>query len=166
MKVIISEKQLKFITKRINEQENQESSEPKQRCLSNNTLSLEEIVGDPDDYEDYTPTIKKRKGGINGLVDTLEVMKNLHLHSGIKDGGAHLSYDLLNKLKNFQNKNFFDETNDGCISAMDKVVELYKENEHGEELVKDIEKVLGNSKEQRTKEFLKQCLAVIKGKQE
>jgi hypothetical protein len=46
---------------------------------------------------------------------------------------------------------------------MDKVIELYKEDEHGEELVKDIEKVMGNTKNQRTKEYLKQCLAVIKG---
>ena len=163
MKIVISEKQLKYIHSKLNEQESRETTETKQRCLSNNTLSLDEIVGGSDDYEDYTPTIKKRKSGINGLIDTLEIMKNLHLHSGIKDGGAHLSYDLLNKLKGFQNKNYFDETNNGCLSAMDKVIELYKENEHGEELVKDIEKVLSNSQEQRTKEFLKQCLAVIKG---
>ena len=163
MKIVISEKQLKYIHLRLNESDTQETSENKQRCLSNNTLSLDEIVGIMEDYEDYTPTIQKRKSGINGLIDTLEIMKNLHLHSGIKDGGTHLSYNLLNQLKNFQNKNYFDETNNGCLSAMDKVIELYKENEHGEELVKDIEKVLSNSKEQRTKEFLKQCLAVIKG---
>jgi hypothetical protein len=161
MKIGINEKQLKYIKHNIIE--SSENTEEKQRCLSNNVVSLEEIVGDPEDYEDYTPTLKKRKAGINSLVDDLEIMKHLHLHSGIKDGGAHLAYDILNKLKSFQNKNYFDETNNGCIKAMDKIVELYKENEHGEELVKDIEKVLHNTREQRTKEFLKQCIAVIKG---
>lgn len=161
MKIVINEKQLKYIKNRLSESE--ETGEEKQRCLSNNVVSLEEIMGDADDYEDYTPTLKKRRSGIHGLVDDLEIMKHLHLHSGIKDGGAHLAYDLLNKLKGFQNKNYFDETNNGCLKSMDKIIELYKENEHGEELVKDIEKVLHNSKEQRTKEFLKQCIAIIKG---
>lgn len=161
MKIVINEKQLKYIKNRLIE--SSENSEEKQRCLSNNVVSLDEIMGDSEDFEDYTPTLKKRKAGIHGLVDDLEIMKHLYLHSGIKDGGAHLAYDLLNKLKGFQNKNYYDETNNGCIKAMDKIIELYKENEHGEELVKDIEKVLHNTKEQRTKEFLKQCIAVIKG---
>jgi len=164
MKIVINEKQLKYIKNKVFE--SSEKTEEKQRCLSNNVVSLEEIMGDPDDYEDYTPTLKKRRAGINGLIDNLELMKHLHLHSGIKDGGAHLAYDTLNKLKGFQTKNYFDETNNGCLKSMDKIIELYKENEHGEELVKDIEKVLHNSKEQRAKEFLKQCLAVIKGMDE
>jgi hypothetical protein len=47
---------------------------------------------------------------------------------------------------------------------MDKIIELYKENEHGEELVKDIEKVYALSNvSQRAKEFLKHGLAMIKG---
>lgn len=163
MKIVISEKQLRSIHKLMNESE---STEEKQRCLSNNVVSLEEIMGKDDDYEDYTPTIKKRKSGIHALTDILELMKNIHLHSGIKDDGAHLSYDLLNKLRPYQNKNYFDETNNGCSGAMEKILELYKENEHGEELVKDIEKVLNNAKNQRTKEYLKQCLAVIKGTDE
>lgn len=163
MKIAISERQLKLIHKLLNEQETSEPREQKQRCLTDNVVSLDEIVGDPDDFEDYAPTIKKRKSGVKALTDSLELMKNLHLHSGIKDDGAHLAYDLLGKLNTFKNKNYFDETNNGCISAMDKVIELYKEDEHGEELVKDIEKVMGNTKNQRTKEYLKQCLAVIKG---
>ena len=45
------------------------------------------------------------------------------------------------------------------------MVELYKENEHGEELVKDIEKVLGHpDPSQKTKEYLKACLEIVKGK--
>jgi hypothetical protein len=47
---------------------------------------------------------------------------------------------------------------------MDKIIELYKENEHGEELVKDIEKVYTlQSLNPRAKEFLKQSLNIIKG---
>ena len=70
----------------------------------------------------------------------------------------------MNHLNKFRNKNFHDETNNGCIKAMDKVIELYKENEHGEELVKDIEKVFAhNSVSPRAKEFLKHGLSMIKG---
>jgi hypothetical protein len=164
MKIAISERQLKLIHRVLNEQsEGTENNENKQRCHTDNVLSLDEIVGNADDFEDYAPTIKKRRSGVKALTDSLELMKNLHLHSGIKDDGAHLAYDLLGKLNKFKNKNYFDETNSGCLSAMDKVIELYKEDEHGEELVKDIEKVMGNTKNQRTKEYLKQCLAVIKG---
>ena len=48
---------------------------------------------------------------------------------------------------------------------MDKVVELYKENEHGEDLVKDIEKVLNHSDTApRAKEYLKRCLMLVKEK--
>jgi hypothetical protein len=55
---------------------------------------------------------------------------------------------------------------------MDKIIELYKENEHGTELVKDIERVLALQSNDddtltpssRAKEYLKQCLNLIKGK--
>jgi hypothetical protein len=47
---------------------------------------------------------------------------------------------------------------------MDKIIELYKENEHGEELVRDIEKVYGMQHHSpRAKEFLKHALGMIKG---
>ena len=47
---------------------------------------------------------------------------------------------------------------------MDKIIELYKENEHGEELVKDIEKVYGLSYlDPRAKEFLKHGMSILKG---
>ena len=86
--------------------DNQENNENKMKCHSGNVVSLSEIVGDPEDFEDYTSTIRKRKSGVKALTDSLELMKNLHLHSGVKDGGAHLAYDLLEKLKPYQNKNF------------------------------------------------------------
>jgi hemerythrin-like domain-containing protein len=54
---------------------------------------------------------------------------------------------------------------------MDKVIELYKEHEHGTELVKDIERVLNLQSNEdeltpsaRSKEYLKQCLNLLKGK--
>jgi hypothetical protein len=48
---------------------------------------------------------------------------------------------------------------------MDKVLELYKESEHGEELVRDIEKVLHHTEPSaRAKEYLKRCLVLIKEK--
>ena len=65
----------------------------------------------------------------------------------------------------FRNKNYFDETNGECQKAMDKVIELYKENEHGEDLVKDIEKVLAHKDpSSRAKEYLKRCLILVKEK--
>jgi hypothetical protein len=83
----------------------------------------------------------------------------------VKDGGEHLSFNLMNHLNTFRNKNYFDETNKTCLKAMDKVIELYKENEHGEELVKDIEKVLNHKDPTpRAKEYLKRCLTLIKEK--
>ena len=48
---------------------------------------------------------------------------------------------------------------------MDKVIELYRENEHGEDLVKDIEKVLKHTDPNpRAKEYLKRCQVLIKEK--
>ena len=45
------------------------------------------------------------------------------------------------------------------------LIELYKENEHGEELVKDIEKVLKHADPTpRAKEYLKRCLTLVKEK--
>jgi DNA topoisomerase-1 len=67
-------------------------------------------------------------------------------------------------LKEFKPYNYFDETKKECNNAMDKIIELYKENEHGEELVKDIEKVYGmNHVSPRAKEFLKHGISMIKG---
>jgi hypothetical protein len=47
---------------------------------------------------------------------------------------------------------------------MDKIIELYKEDLHGEELVRDIEKVYALSNvSARAKEFLKHGMNMIKG---
>ena len=132
-------------------------------CHGGNVKSLEEIVGD-DEAEDYIEGVQIRPKGVNGLVDKLELLKTLRLHPKVSDGGEHLASDIMNHLKAFKPYNYFDETKKECGSAMDKIIELYKENEHGEELVKDIEKVYAMQHvSPRAKEFLKHGIGMIKG---
>ena len=165
-KTYISEAKLrKIIREHLLEQTSIEpKKEEKQRCVPENVIPLDEIVGPSDNFKNYTSNLYKREGGINGIVDNLDMLRTLRLHN-VNDGGEHLSYNLMNHLNKFRNKNYFDETDGGCVKAMDKVIELYKENEHGEELVKDIEKVLRHSDPTpRAKEYLKRCLTLIKEK--
>jgi hypothetical protein len=153
---IISEQEVAKVVK-------QDQSKP--RCTTQNIVTLDKIVGTPKDFSNYTTNVSRRIGGISGIIDALDILRTLRLHPHIKDGGVHISYDLMNQLKEFGNQNYFDEVNGGCLSAMDKVIELYKENEHGEELVKDIEKVLGHpDPSPKAKEYLKNCLLLIKPK--
>jgi hypothetical protein len=70
----------------------------------------------------------------------------------------------MNHLKSYKPYNYFDETKKECNKAMDKIIELYKEDLHGEELVRDIEKVYALSNvSARAKEFLKHGMDMIKG---
>jgi hypothetical protein len=132
-------------------------------CHGGNVKSLEEIVGD-DTAEDYIEGVQIRPNGINGLVDKLELLKTLRLHPKVSDGGEHLASEIMNHLKSMKPYNYFDETKNECGSVMDKIIELYKENEHGEELVKDIEKVYSMQHiSPRAKEFLKHGIGMIKG---
>jgi hypothetical protein len=140
------------------------------RCLPENVVPLTEIVGFADEYIKYSPGVTKRRSGVNSMVDTLGILNNVRLFKDIKDGGSHLAYEMMNGLNRFRNKHYYDETTNECRKAMDKVVELYKENEHGTELVKDIERVLNlQTKDDeytpspRTKEYLKQCINLVKG---
>ena len=143
--------------------EQSEKQEDKKFCHGGNVKSLEEIMGD-DDSEDYIDGVKLRSKGVNGLVDRLELLKTSRLHPKISDGGEHLAHSIMDTLKGFKPYNYFDETKKECGSAMDKIIELYKENEHGEELVKDIEKVYAMQHiSPRAKEFLKHGLGMIKG---
>jgi len=148
-----------------------EKTESKPRCMTDSTVSLDEIFGDAEDFDLYTPGVSKRKRGVNSMVDTLGILNNLRLFKDNTDGGAHLSYEMMNHLNKFRNKNYYDETSGDCHKAMDKVIELYKENEHGTELVKDIERVLTlQTKDDeftpspRAKEYLKRCLVLLKEK--
>ena len=165
-KIIISEKELRqSIRKHLIEQDSEKEQEQKPRCVSGNIIPLDMIVGPSDNFNNYTSSVLKRDGGINGMVDTLDVLIRLRFHNGIEDRGDHLAYNLMNHINTFRNKHYFDETNNECLKAMDKVIELYKENEHGEELVKDIEKVLGHpDPSSRAKEYLKRCLILVKEK--
>ena len=148
----------------------EQQEEKKPRCVPENIIPLEEIVGKANDFVTYSPGVTKRKMGVNSIVDTLGILNNLRLLNDIKDGGAHLAYQMMQDLNKFRNKNYYDETTGGCNKAMDKIIELYKENEHGTELVKDIEKVLALQTNEaeltpspRAKEYLKRCIALVKG---
>jgi hypothetical protein len=165
-KILINEKELKqSIRKHLIEQDSKKEEDQKPRCVAGNVIPLDMMVGPSDKFDKYTSTVLKRDGGINGMVDTLDVLRTLRLHPGIEDSGEHLSYNLMNHINTFRNKNYFDETNSECLKAMDKVIELYKENEHGEDLVKDIEKVLAHKDPSpRAKEYLKRCLILVKDK--
>lgn len=142
---------------------NEETKEDRNFCHGGNIKTLDEILGD-DEMEDYIEGISLRKKGINGLVDKLELLKTLRLHPRIDDGGEHLCFLIMNDLKSYKPYNYFDETRKECARAMDKIIELYKENEHGEELVKDLEKVYANHHvSQRGKEFIKHGISMIRG---
>ena len=144
-------------------EESETNEDDRKFCHGGNVKSLEEIVGD-DTAEDYIEGVQIRPNGVHGLVDKLELLKTLRLHPKISDGGEHLASEIMNHLKGYKPYNYFDETKKECGSAMDKIIELYKENEHGEELVKDIEKVYAmNHISPRAKEFLKHGLGMIKG---
>ena len=169
-KVVINEKALReSIRKHLLEQDSLSTSgsdkDQKPRCVAGNVIPLDMMVGPSKNFSNYAPNILKRDGGINGMIDTLDVLKTLRLHNSITDNGEHLAYNLMNHINKFRNKNYFDETSNECQKAMDKVIELYKENEHGEELVKDIEKVLAHKDPSpRAKEYLKRCLVLVKEK--
>lgn len=144
--------------------EDSEKKDDRKFCHSGNVKSLEEIVGD-DEAEDYVQGVKLRKKGVNGLVDKIELLKVIRNIDGVDDGGEHLAHGVMNDLKAFKPYNYFDETKKECNRVMDKIIELYKENEHGEELVKDIENIYGKSYiSPRAKEFLKHSLNIIRGK--
>jgi hypothetical protein len=141
--------------------EQSEEKDDRKFCHGGNVKTLEDIVGS-DELEDYIEGVQLRKNGVGGLTDRLELLKTLRIHPNVSDGGEHIAYNIMNQLKEFKPYNYFDETKKQCNRAMDKIIELYKENEHGEELVKDIEKVYALSNvSQRAKEFLKHGLAII-----
>jgi hypothetical protein len=94
-RVIISEEQLrKIIRKNISEQEvNQPQESQQERCLTNNTIPLEHIVGLNDEFQNYTSKLYKRSGGIRGMVDALDILRTIRLHDEINDNGENLAYD-------------------------------------------------------------------------
>lgn len=171
----ISDEHLSRIVRSVlSEEENMKSKSKKEdkkpRCIPENVIPLDEIVGRAGEFDKYTSGITKRTSGVNSMVDTLGILNNLRLFKDVKDGGSHLAYEMMNHLNKFRNKNYYDETTGDCHKAMDKIIELYKESEHGTELVKDIERVLNlqtrddeYTPSPRAKEYLKQSINIIKG---
>lgn len=161
---IISESQIrKVVSHLITEEEN----EVTQKCTANNTLTLTQLVGEPTNFKNYTKTINRRTSGVKGLIDSLEILKSMRLvKNEITDGGEHLAYDIYALLVHLKKYNYFDEVNKTCVPALEKVKELYSEDKYGEELTKDIEKVLRYDDElaPKTKEYLKGSLGILKGK--
>jgi len=173
MKKIIKESDIRRALYKIIREEDSSSVNKKKvkpRCIPENVIQLDEIVGDSEGFGKYSSGISKRNSGVNGMIDTLGILNNIRLFKDVKDGGEHLAYEMMNNLNRFRNKNYYDETSGECHKAMDKILELYKESEHGTELVKDIEKVLNLQVREdeytpspRTKEYLKQCINLVKG---
>ena len=150
---------------RLDEQEQPASEEkgPKIFCNAHNTKTIHDLMGH-NEPEEYIQGVHLRPGGVNSLVDILELLKTMRIHPQITDGGVDLASKIHGTLQEFKPYNYFDETKKECGSAMDKIIELYKENEHGEELVKDIEAVYRlQNVSARAKEFLKHGMGMIKG---
>jgi hypothetical protein len=142
--------------------EQKSSSDERKFCHKGNTKTLEEVMGDSEP-EDYIEGVKLRKSGVGGLADHIELLKTMRMHPSINDGGQHLAFNVMNNLKAYKPYNYFEENSKECNSAMNKIIELYKENDHGEELVKDIEKVYGlDHISPRAKEYIKHSLSMIK----
>ena len=160
---ILTEEERKNIRGQYFFEQSTSKSEEKRFCHKGNTKTLEEIVGDGE-AEDYIEGVQLRKNGVNALTDILELLKTARLHPKISDGGMDLASKLVNNLKTYKPYNYFDETKKECNRSMDKIIELYKENKHGEELVKDIEKVFEmDHVSDRSKEYMKHGLSMIKG---
>jgi len=142
----------------------QEGNEEKVFCNSDNTKRLDDIFGDDDVHEDLKNIVLVKKNGVKGLADKLEALKSIRMFPGIQDGGELIANHVMSTLKDIKPFNYYDEPSKKCNKAMDKVIELYKEHEHGEELVKDLEKVYGSHHlSQRAKEFIKHGIDITKG---
>ena len=79
-RIIIDEKELRrVIRKKIMEQvsNGEQEEEQKPRCLTNNTMPLDEIVGSVKDANSYSPGVYKRQNGVNSFVDTLGILNNI-----------------------------------------------------------------------------------------
>ncbi len=57
-----------------------EKKDDRKFCHAGNTKSLEEIMGDDED-DDYIEGVRLRKNGVRGLVDKLELLKDIWLNT-------------------------------------------------------------------------------------
>jgi len=105
----ISESDIRRITNRILNEEDSETKRKKEqvkpRCVRENVIPLDEIVGRSEEFGKYSSGITKRQSGVNSMVDTLGILNNIRLFKDVKDGGSHLAYEMMNHLNKFRNKN-------------------------------------------------------------
>ncbi len=123
----LSERELNRLVSRIIKEEDSETKrkkEVKPRCVPENVMPLDEIVGRAEEFGRYSPGITKRQSGVNSMVDTLGILNNIRLFKDVKDGGSHLAYEMMNNLNRFRNKNYHDETTGECHKAMDKIIKF------------------------------------------
>ena len=52
------------------QKENKKKEPPKPRCMEENMIPLDEMVGQADEYVKYSPGVTKRRMGVNSMVDT------------------------------------------------------------------------------------------------
>ena len=113
MKKINEENLRKVLRQRILEETAIESkTERKPMCVSNNTIPLDEIVGKSSDYVHYTPSVMKRGGGVNSMVDTIGILNNLRLFKDVNFIPRHVFRTLANrpffaKTKSIKNPTLF-----------------------------------------------------------
>lgn len=142
----------------------EDGHEKKMFCNAENTKSLDDLYGNDDIHDEMKNVILVKMNGVKGLADKIEALKTLRLIPGIQDGGERLASGIMSTLQDLKPFNYYDEPTKQCSKAMDKVIQLYKEHEHGEELVKDLEKLYGSHHvSQRAKEFLKHGIDIVKG---
>ena len=111
-KIRLKESDLKKLIHNVLMEEDMATQKPKSgrkdavkpRCIPENVIQLDEIVGQAEEYGKYSPGVVKRLSGVNSMVDTLGILNNIRLFKDIKDGGAHLAYDMMNHLNKFRNK--------------------------------------------------------------
>lgn len=141
-----------------------DGKEKKIFCNAENTKKLNDIFGDDEIHDELKDVVLVKRNGVKGLADKLEALKSIRMFPAIQDGGEVLANHVMTTLKDIKPFNYFDEPSRECSKAMDKVIQLYKEHEHGEELVKDLEKVYGSHHlSQRAKEFIKHGIDITKG---
>ena len=85
-----------------NDSEIKDKKKARPTCLPENTITLDEMVGQADEFTRYSPGVSKRRNGVNSMVDTLGILNNIRLFKDVKDGGSHLAYEMMNNLNNFK----------------------------------------------------------------
>jgi hypothetical protein len=80
------------IRKKLLEQGTEKTEEQKPRCVRENMIPLDEIVGKADEYIEYAPGVSKRKLGVNSMFDTIFILNNIIFFKYFYFCVDHLSY--------------------------------------------------------------------------